>query len=304
MSIYGNEGWGGGPWGISTWGPGIPHSPPTITPITPLPDETGVPQSLPLRISFTDESQVIFNFIRITIGGVIYFSGGVALNGANVTTEVNAGNGFDFEVRTPEKYPIRSRQEVTVYAVNFNDEISELVYYFSVGIEPKLISVSNPSPGILLAHFNEPMLHDAIFLSPSSWTAEATTSSTIEIEITNVYANPTHAGTAVLHYVGGGGIYELTVNGVSSSIGGVVEKGNNTAIFELIYGDEEIPSIRLFDTIFGPVGISQRTLNRRTMDDHVSNRSIAIGMDEQFRLRLQNLDGSARQDSRPGIRRT
>lgn len=302
-SLYVNEGWGSGPWGLSTWGPGIPHSPPTITPIKPLPNETGVPQSLPLRISFTDESQVLFNSIRISIGGVNYFLGGVAQNGATVETEVNAGNGFDFEIRTPDKYPIGSRQEVTTYVVNFNDEISELAYYFSVGIEPRLISVSNPKPGILLTHFNEPMLHDAAFLSPGSWLVDAVTVDAFPIEITNVYANSTHAGTAVLHYTGGGGIYELTVVGATSILGGPVEKGNNTAVFELVYGEEEVPSVRLFDTIFGPVGISQRVLRRRTMDDHVSNRSIAVGMDEQFRLRLQNLDGSARQDQRPGIRR-
>lgn len=302
----GTEGWGTGAWGSSRWGSGItpPPTPPTITPISPLPNQTAVAQSLPVCISFSDESQIAFASIRIVLNGVVYFFSGSVQNGATAEVVTNANNGFDIELRTPNRFPIGSRQEVTVLVRDDDDEETELVYFFYVGVGARLISVSNPTPGVLLAHFNEPMLHDGAFLSPANWKVVAITPGASEVEITAVFANPTHANTAVLHHTGGGSEYELTILGAVAIDGDPVELTYNTVVFELIYGQEDAPRVRLFDTIFGPIGVSQKELRRRTMDDHVVNRSIAMGMDEQFRLRFSNLDGSAGKDGRPGIRRT
>lgn len=300
------EGWGKGGWGTSRWGTGItpPPAPPRITPIAPLPDQTGVAQSLPLTVSFTDETQIAFASIRITIDGVIYFFSGSVQNGATATVDVNDGNGFIIELRTPNKYPLGSRQEVTILVRDVDDEVSEKTYFFSVGVGPRLISVTNPTPGVLLAHFNEPMLHDEAFYSVKSWQVATITPGASAIVITKVFANPTQGNTAVLHHTGGGSTYELTAVALTALSGDPVEFNRNTVLFDLVYGAEAAPSIRLFDTIYGPIGVSQRVIRRRTMDDHVVNRSIAMGMDEQFRLRFSNLDGSAGKDGRPGIRRS
>jgi hypothetical protein len=302
----GDQGWGKGLWGTSQWGSGItlPPAPPKIIAVAPLPNETGVPQSLPLCISITDETQVAFASIRITIGGVIYFFSGSAQNDATVDVQINSNNGFDIEVRTPEKYPLGSRQEVTIYVQDNDGDVAEKNYFFSVGVGPRLISVQNPSPGVLLAHFNEPMLHDKAFLNPDNWKVTTITPGAEDVVITEAFANSTHANTAVLHHTGGGSTYELTALALTALSGDPLELAHNTALFELVFGADPPATIRLFDTIFGPIGVSQRILRRRTIDDLVVNRSIAIGMDEQFRLRMQNLDGSAGGDGRPGIRRT
>lgn len=302
----GDRGWGRGIWGTSQWGSGItiPPAPPRIIPIAPEPDQTGVPQSRPITISFTDETQVAPSSLYIAVTGNTYVQGGVAINGATLEVEANAYNGFDVELKLPSRYPLGSRQEVVVAVQDVDGDRSDLVYYFRVGIGPRLLNVLNPMPGVLLAHFNEPMLQDEAFLTPGNWPVEGVSSDAVPLTITEVFAHANNAHTATLHYEGGGSTYELTVLNVISQDGDPLELGYNSAIFELRYGAEADPVIRLFDTIFGPVGISQREITRRTIDDHVVNRSLAIGMDQQFRLRYQSLDGTAGRDGRPGIKRT
>lgn len=304
--LPGSGGWGTGAFGTSQWGSGI--TPGTsfvrVQAISPVANQVGVAQSQPICISISSAVSIEFASIRVAVGSTIYFFSGAAQNGATVDIVANDGNGFDIELRLPTLFPLNSRQEVTVYARNSSDEDTDFVYYFSVGVAPALVSISNPSTGILLAHFNEPMKHDSSFLSNGSWKVATITTGASDVVITKVSASSSNASTAVLHHTGGGSVYELTVLALSSHAGVPLEASNSSALFEIIYGEEDAPTIKLFDTMFGPVGISQRSIRRRTMDDHTINRSIAIGMDEQFRLRFANLDGSAGSNGRPGIRRT
>jgi hypothetical protein len=302
----GNRGWGRGPYGTSKWGTGITPipSPPAIIPIAPLPNQTGVAQSSPICIRFTDNEQVSLATLKIAVGGIYYVFGGSAQNGGTIVADGNDENGFDIELKLPALMPLGSRQEVVVTVADLLGAVTEKVYFFSVGVGPRLISVSNPKPGVLAAHFNTPMKHDGAFLSPNTWKVNAVAEDAPPITITKVFVNASHASTAILHHEGGGSIYELLALGVVSQAGDPLELGQNNAIFELVFGAEADPDISLFDTIWGPLGISQRIRKRRTMDDHVVGRSIALGMNEQFRLRFQALDGTAGRDGRPGGNRT
>jgi len=302
----GDQGWGKGQWGVSPWGIGFiePPSPPVVTAISPVNGETGVAQSRPIVLSITDNEEVALASIRVAVGGINYIFGGVAQNGADVSFEVNDGNGVDIEIYLPEKMPLGSRQEVAV-SVKDNDglETNESIF-FTVGVGGRLLSVVNPAPNLLIARFNEAMTHDEEFLFPGNWLIRTITEGAPDLVITKVSVDPGQANVAFLEHEGGGSTYELTVIKVSTADGDALELGQNSAVFELIYSQEEDPRISLFNTIFGPIGVSQRVRNRRTMDDHVINRSIALGMDEQFRLRFQSLDGTQGRDGRPGTRRT
>lgn len=277
---------------------------PNIVPVAPLADQVAVPQSSPISICLTDDSGIDLTSLRVTVGAEIYVLAGVEQNGATLETEINDGNGFNIEITLPAPMPRGSRQEVTVLVSDDASNETELGYFFSVGVGPRLISVVNPMPGVLVASFNEAMSLDGAFLAAPSWRVEAITPGAPPIVVTDVFADPSGPNTAVLHHTGGGSTYELMVLGLVSQAGDPVEDGQNRAIFDLVFGAEDDPTIRLFDTIFGPIGISQRPRLRRTMDDHVINRSIALGMDEQFRLRFQTLDGTSGRDGRSGTRRT
>jgi hypothetical protein len=302
----GDQGFGKATWGHSPWGSGVipPISPPVITPLDPIDNETYVSQLHPIFIRLTDNSDVDEATIKISVGPTIYVMGGVAQNGAVLFTTANTGNGVDLELRVPDPFPLGSTQEVVVFAKDDRSEQSELVYRFYVGVGLRLIQVRNPMPGILIAYFNEPLLQDERLRFPASWAVSPVSEGAKPLEITEVFTDPNHTSLVTLRYVGGGSTYSLLASGAYDAYGNPIDPRFNKAEFDLLYGDEPDPRIRLFDTIYGPVGISQRLRLRRTMDDHVVSRSISLGMDEQFRIRLENLDGSAGRDGRPGGNRT
>jgi hypothetical protein len=155
----------------------------------------------------------------------------------------------------------------------------------------------------LVAYFNQPMAIDGTFLFAPNWPVEPVDNA-VPLTITSVMASSRKPDVALLRYTGGGSEYELTVLRVLSQAGDPLQPGYNSVVFEILFGEEEEPTIRLFDTVFGPIGTSQRLLQYRTMDDHVKDRSIAIGMDEQLRLRFAAMDATTVRDGLPGGRRT
>jgi len=302
----GTQGIGKSKWGDSQWGSGIipPPGPPVITPLSPIDNEADVSQSAPIFIHFTDDSLVNQATLSISVGPIIYVLGGVVQNGASLFVTVNNGNGFDIELRVPGLFPLGYSQEVVVYVKDDNGEVAELIYHFSVGAGVRLLQVRNPAPRILIAYYNHPLRQDAALAFVPNWIVEPVSTGAAPLEITEIVVHPNTANMVMLRYVGGGSTYRLINSQIVDSDGNPVDPNHNSALFEIRFGDEPDATVRLFNTIYGPIGISQRVRLRRTMDDHVVSRSIALGMDEQFRLRLRNLDGSAGRDGRPGRNRT
>lgn len=299
------QGWGQGEWGETQWGLGtFPIvSAPIITPLSPLKNGFDVPQSQPISIRFSDNSIVLLSTLIVTVGGINYILGGAPRNGGTFTVVANDYNGFDIELRLPDLMPIGSHQEVSVTVRDDDANESSVQYLFTVGIGPRLLDVKNPRPGILAAYFNRPMAIDGTFLFAPNWQVEPV-GAAVPLEITEVMASSSKPDIAFLRYEGGGSEYILTALRVLGQDGDPLQPGYNSALFEIIYGEEVAPTIRLFDTVFGPIGTSQRLITRRTMDDHVINRSIAIGMDEQFRLRFAAMDQTIIRGGAPGGRRT
>lgn len=305
-------GWGHGTWGQSPWGSGDfvlgGTTPPRVIAVDPVENATGVAQRKPICIRTEDDgidgSNVLVSTFRVSVSGVIYILGGVAQNGAEVDIVANDENGFDVELRLPDPMPVGSRQEVVVFAEDTAGNQTTKNYFFTVGVGTRLLKVTNPQEGVLLAVFNRPMRLSSDFLTPSNWVVNTITAGASDITITEAVGAENKPETVILRHVGGGSTYELCVLSGESVDGDPIEDGFNKAQFELVFAQEEPITTRLFDTIFGPIGVQQRTRRRRTIDQHVTNRSIALAMDEQFRLRLQRLDGTAGRDGRPGKRRT
>lgn len=299
------SGWGSGAWGVVQWGWGIgqiPVGPPIIFPLDPQDEETGVAQRAVLYIRLADDAGVGLTYLQVVVDGVIWVLGGVAKNGALLTATLNAYNGYDLEITPPSAYAFGSRQEVSVTARDSDGNTTTLVYHFKVGTGPRLLQVINPFEGTLRAYFNRAMLVNNAFLSPTNWTITPVSAGAAPLEITAVEATTDQPDVAQLRYSGGGSTYLLSVINVESLEGDELEQ--NEAEFEILFGQEADPQIRFFNSIYGPLGISQRIRTRRTMDDHVAGRTIAFALDQQFRLRLQQLDGTVGRDGRPGKRRT
>jgi len=145
----------------------------------------------------------------------------------------------------------------------------------------------------------------ASFILPDNWRVTPVSEDDAPISITKVTVTTTQPDVAFLWYAGGDGQYELqALSSIVSQDGDPIEVGFNKTVFDLVYAQEDEGTIRLFDSVFGPLGISQRLINRRTMDELASERSLAIALDEQFRLRFQQLDDTVGRDGKPGKLRT
>jgi hypothetical protein len=297
---WGDSKWGKAPWGGSSFVEG----PPTITPLDPVNGSAGVSRSSKLQIKFSDSVSVSPSSANVSVNGVIWVLGGVGVNGAIAVITTNDENGFDLVVTPPVPYDSGSQQEVLVTAKNSIDLIAAVVYIFHVGIGLRLLRVANPFENSLIAYLNRPMRLDANFYQTSNWIITPVSDGAKPLTITSVSAYENRSDVAHLKFTGGGSTYSLHPVSIVDQNGEGFEYGYDTVLFEILFGDEPESTVRLFNSIFGPLGISQRTRTRRTMDDHVANRSIALALDEQLRLRMQRIDGTAGRDGRPGKKRT
>jgi hypothetical protein len=277
---------------------------PTITAIDPEEGEAGVAPSTNISIRVTDKTEVDVSTLLLSVSGITYVRDGVAINGASLTSAPNAQNGFDAQVDLPDQLAIGIIHDVNATVINTLLEQSIKQYTFQVGGTPRLLQVRNPCEGVLIAFFSQAMRHNSEFLSPANWKIVPISEGAKPLTVFEVVANSTQPDQAILRYRGGGSTYEITTFGLVGASGQTIEVGFDSVLFDIIFDEQEVPTIRLFDTVFGVVGVSQFVATRRTMDGHVAGRSIALGLDEQFRLKLQTLDGSAGRTGKPGIRRT
>jgi hypothetical protein len=192
---------------------------------------------------------------------------------------------------------------VTVAVRDDHGNLADLAYAFHVGVGLRMIGVRNPAPNVLVAYFNRPLRQDAALRFAPNWVITPASAGAAPLAVVEVLTNTTHANAVTLRYRGGGSVYRLTASQVEDASGGQIDPDFNSSLFDIRFGDEPAPTVRLFDTVTGPIGLVHQVGLRRTMDGHVIGRSIALGMNEQFRLQAQNLDGSAGRDGRPGKNR-
>jgi hypothetical protein len=174
----------------------------------------------------------------------------------------------------------------------------------SVQVSVRLVSATNPSDDVIVARFNQAMSHDAAFLSALSWSCTPVSTSAPAIAVVEVVASVPYPEMAFLRYAGGAGDYTLGVRGVQSSSGGALDPGFSSVALTIERPGDVDPTIRLFDTIWGPLGMAQRPSLRRSMDQIVQNRAIAVAVGEQLKQRLASSDGTQGRDGRPGLART
>lgn len=293
-------GWGAGSWGTSEWGVGSLDGleRPVIFPVDPKPGAAGVSPGTHVTLEVVDADGINLSSLNIAIAGTYYVLGGNETNGAKATF-TSIDNGYHVQVDLPGELKVDTSPEVFVTVLDNLENLGSFAYSFNVGNEPSIIRVGNPKPNILRVYFNKPMKLSDEFFSVQNWRISPVSDGARELRITDVRATEAQAEVAILGYEGGGSTYELSVHNLLSSDGRIVAGGKME--FDILYEGEDPPTVRLFDTVFGPLGMSQRSKRRRTIEGHVINRSIAIGMDEQFRLRLGKL-GAA--NGRPGSRRT
>lgn len=303
-----DPGWGNGDWGSSPWGageeapPGV--IPPVIIPLSPVDGDVAVAPNQPLSIRLTDDVGVLGSSIWVAVNGVDFVKYGAAKNGAGLVSVVNSSNGFDLTITPPVAYGYGTVQEVFVFVADIEGASAQLVYRFNVGVGLRLLQVRNPMENVLLASFNKALALNGDFYSIGNWKVTPVSDDALPLEIVEVTSNPRQPDIGVLRYTGGGSVYLLTVYSLISSGGEPIDPDYNSSEFDLVFGDQPTPEVRLFDSVFGPLGITQQIRTRRTLDDHTADRAIALGLDEQFRLKLQQLDGTIGRTGKPGIRRT
>lgn len=299
-------GLGASKWGLAQWGTGTvpPVGPPVIEPLYPVDGTVDVSQGSPLFIRFTDDSFVDQATLSISVGPTVYVFGGVAQNGATLIVTPNAGNGFDVELRAPTPYPLDTTIQVVVSVKDDASNIAGLSYWFSVGVGLRLLKVRNPEPNVLVAHYNRALLQDAKLRSVASWTVTPVSEGARPLEITEVSLNPLLPDVVTFRYQGGGSTYELSNLFVYDKDGSQVDAQYAKANFRISFPDDPAPTVRLFNSVFGPMGVVHQQRFRLTIDNHVITRSIAAATKAQTDLRAKNLDGSAGRDGRPGTKRT
>jgi hypothetical protein len=296
--------WGNQPWGQTPWGGSLFVEPPAeiqvfFTALEPVENAVGVAQGTHVSFRIASGAGVLINSLAVSVGGINYIRTGQAQNGAIVSIVANDQQGYDIQIDLPDKLPLNTQQEVAISILSSTGQLALGSYVFTVGVGPRLLLVRNPQENVLLAQFNRAMRRDDNFHQPHNWVITPLGDAK-PLQIVEVSGTAGLPDTALLRYQGGGSLYRLTVLNVLSQEGDPIEYGFNSVEFEIVFGDEEEPTIRLFNTIFGPIGLVQRVRSRRTMDAHVANRSLALGMDEVLRIKKQAFDNTLDRTGRIG----
>jgi len=146
--------------------------------------------------------------------------------------------------------------------------------------------------GLLLVRFNEAMLQDENIRQIENYRIELQPGARAMV-ITDVIISSSQTDAAILLFTGGLGLYTLTVKEVFDANGNPIDLGCNRVNFTIDRPLEDDARIHLFDTVFGPMGMTQRSVLRRTVDTLVVNRSIDHAMHEQLSQRLKSIGASS-----------
>ena len=300
---------------------------PNIFPVLPVPGSSAVPVATHITFQLRDDVAVAIDLytLEIWVDGIHYFDGYLRhplpppprggegggprptrsgeLNGAVVVLTAVTG-GYDVDVTLPSPLTRGSTHTVRVAVANEFGLANDLSYGFSTGVMPRILSITNPKEGVLLVRFNMAMRQDQALFDIGNWTLDPVSEGAAEMAITEATSALGHPDTVLLRYEGGGSRYSLGITGVFSEDGTELEPGFNSFEFEIVFGTGSPTTVKLFDSIYGPLGVSQRDLARRTVEGHTASRCIAVATNEQMKLRLAGAkNGGVVNDTRLGVNR-
>ncbi|KKM20583.1 hypothetical protein LCGC14_1644020 [marine sediment metagenome] len=260
---------------------------PSIAPVSPLANDVDVAVDTVITFKLEDPSSVVLSTVVVQVNGLLVYSASSEQNGATVTATANDAGGFDFSVALPASLPDGGPQAVYVSADDTLANTSTLLYTFFTGVKPRLVSVDNTVAGIIVARFNEPMTLDSVFRRIQNYVITALGSGSA-VTVTEIRTSTAQPDVATIVFEGGGSSYELVVTGVLDAEGNSIDLDYNTLAFEIgLPGGDTAPIVHVFDTVFGPMGITQRVVSRRTVEKLVVNRAIDVAIREQLNQRLE-----------------
>lgn len=157
---------------------------------------------------------------------------------------------------------------------------------------PQLLSATNSAAGVIDVVFSGAMILDDVFRRIQNFVITPVGNGS-RVKVLEVQTDDEVPNAATVLFEGGGSHYTLTVTGVINLAGTPIDADANSVVFELgLPGGDAEPITRLFDTVFGPLGIIQRPVTRRTVDGLVINRAIDLGVNKQLKQRLDALGAS------------
>lgn len=171
------------------------------------------------------------------------------------------------------------------------------------GASVRMISAANPAEAVLVVRFNFPMSQDAVMQALENWSVTPADAQAVPITLTAIVLNQSYPEMALLRYVGGGGNYIVKATGLTAASGAPLSPAHNSQPVTIDRPGDVVPTVRLFDTVWGPVGVAQRTISRRTIDQLVINRAIAGAVQIQLQQRIAATDGTS-SGTLPGSGRT
>lgn len=166
----------------------------------------------------------------------------------------------------------------------------------------RLIAADNPADGVIVARFNQAMAPDVALGALESWTVSAS-ESPAPITLADVVLAGAYPERVLLRYGEGGGDYLLSVAGVRAADGSPVDAAFSSVPLSITRPGELEMTVRLFDSVWGPLGIAQRASARRTVEQLVANRALGLGVNQQLAQRLAAAGTTAGRDGRPGMGR-
>lgn len=171
-------------------------------------------------------------------------------------------------------------------------------------LEVRLISAMNPADGVIVARFNRAILQDVALASPESWSLQPDSDASLPVSLSEVVLATAYPEMALLRYDQGSGDYTLLVAGVRAPDGAAVDPAYASVPLAITHPGDIDTTVRLFDSVWGPLGIAQRASRRRTVEQLVANRALALGVNRQLAQRLSASGPTAGRDGRPGLGRT
>jgi len=223
------------------------------------------------------------------------FSGGPRTISARSVTIVNPTT-FDVEVdemKNGDPYvvsvPLSFTDSGFVHTVEeamASDAEADREPFTGLGDPPRVVSVSNPSDGVLHVDFSEDMLPDERLTSISSYSISPVGSSQ-PVVIKSINYDDLNPSRVSIRIDGGNSPYSLTAVGMTDLAGNEVVIHMGTQLFDISRpSKDELYSGRqvYFDTDLGSVNMSHSVLSERRIEDLSIIRANSVGIQEQFRI--------------------